>query len=136
MGSSVAAVARRSRASVWAGAVAFFLGFAAPLLVAFGSRWLMAHAEKVARDTAPLLLLLVFAAFTALALRLLPGRRWQAVGILCAGAALGTAAEVLLGPDPGRRLMLEVLVMGWLAAPAVAAGILLEQVWRRKRRAP
>lgn len=112
----------------------FLLGFAAPVLVALGGRWLMAHAEVVARDAAPLLVLGVFAAFTVLALRCLPGRRWLAVAVLYAGAALGTATEVLLGGDPGRRVVVEVLVMGWLAMPAVFAGILLEQVWRRRRR--
>jgi hypothetical protein len=119
--------------AVSAGALVLLLGFAAPMVVALGSRWLMVHAEKVARDSAPLLLLLVFAAFTAVALRRLPGRRWLAVAVLYAGAALGTAAEVLLGPDPGRRVVVEVLVMWWLAAPAVVVGILLEQVWGRKR---
>lgn len=116
-----------------ASAGAFVLGFAAPLVVALGSRWLMDHAEKVARDAASLLVLLVFACFTVLALRMLPGRRWRAVGLLYGGATLGTAMEVLLDPVPGRLVMVEILVVWWLAAPAVFAGILLEQVWRGRR---
>lgn len=120
--------------SVWAGIAPFVLGFTAPFVVGVGSRLLLAHAQVVARDVVPLLVILVFAAFTALALRRLPGRRWFAVAVLYAGATLGTAAEVLLDPSPGRRLMVEVFVIWWLAAPAVFAGILLEQVWRRKRR--
>jgi len=112
------------------------LGFTAPFVVAVGSRLLLTHAEIVARDVAPLLLILVFASFTALALRRLPGRRWFVVAVLYAGATLGTATEVLLDPNPGRRLMVEIFIVWWLAAPAVFAGILLEQVWRRKRRAP
>jgi hypothetical protein len=93
----------------------------------------MAHAEIVARDVAPLLVILVFASFTALALRRLPQHRWPVVAVLYAGATLGTAAEVLLDPDPGRRLVVEIFVIWWLAAPAVFAGILLERVWRRRR---
>ncbi len=116
--------------------VPLVLGFTAPFVVAAGSRTLMAHAEVVARDAVPLMVILVFAAFTALALHRLPGRRWLAVGVLYAGATLGTAAEVLLDPSPGRRLMVEIFVVWWLAAPAVFVGILLEQLWRRKRRAP
>jgi hypothetical protein len=117
-----------------AAVLVLLLGFAAPMAVALGSRWLMVHAEIVARDAAPLLLLLVFAVFTAIALRRLPGRRWLAVALLYAGATVGTLAEVSMASDTGRRAVVEVLVMWWLAAPAVAAGILLEQVWRRKRR--
>ena len=118
------------------GVLPFVLGFTAPFVVAVGSRLLLRHAEVVARDVAPLLLILVFASFAALALRRLPERPWFVVAVLYAGATFGTAAEVLLDPIPGRRLIVEIFVVWWLAAPAVFVGVLLEQLWRRKRRAP
>lgn len=132
------AAARAGRAAPLPGkdaVLAFVLGFTAPFVVALGGRLLMAHAEVVARDVVPLLVILVFAGFAAVALHRLPGRRWLAVAVLYAGATLGTAAEVLLDPDPKRRVMVEIFVIWWLAAPAVFAGMLLEQMWRRRRRA-
>jgi hypothetical protein len=133
-GAGAALQGRASPPGAAAAILPFVLGFTAPFLVAVGSRLLLEHADKVARDVVPLLVILVFACFTALALRRLPQRRWFVVAVLYAGATLGTAVEVLLDPAPGRRLVVEIFVIWWLAAPAVFAGILLEQLWRRKRR--
>jgi len=116
-------------------ALPFVLGFAAPFLISAATRFLRDHAEAIYRDTVPLLLVLVFVAFTAIAARRLPGRIGLVVAGLYLGATLGTWLDVLAFPHSDRQLLGELLALWWFAAPGILGGVLLAG-GRRKRRVP
>ncbi len=111
----------------------FVLGFAAPFLISACTRFLRAYAEVIYRDTVPLLVVLVFAAFTAIALRRLPGRIGFVAAGLYLGATLGAVLDVLVYPDPERQLLGEVLGLWWFAAPGILGGVMLGKTPGRKR---
>lgn len=113
-------------------ALPFVLGILAPFLISASTRFLRTYAEAIYRDTVPLLLVLVFVAFTVIAVRRLPGRiGFVALGLYL-GATLGTVLDVLAYPDPERQLVGEILALWWFAAPGILGGVMLAKARSRR----
>lgn len=132
-GSPTAGVGQEAGSAAMSRALPFVLGILAPFLISASTRFLRSHAEAIYRDTVPLLLVLVFVAFTVIAVRRLPGRvGFVALGLYL-GATLGTVLDMLAYPDPERQLAGEILALWWFAAPGILGGVMLARVRSRKR---
>lgn len=132
-GRPTAGAGREPDRNVMSRALPFVLGILAPFLISAATRLLRTYAEVIYRDTVPLLLVLVFVAFTLIAVQRLPGRvGFVALGLYL-GATLGTVLDVLAYPDPGRQLAGEILALWWFAAPGILGGVMLARVRSRRR---